>query len=130
LTHVLEDNTHRLLDDFLYSNEYTKGLCRGFDLPLKFAVQLKFYTKSKFGGERYTPKCTIESATDSINDLTDYYKNNKFLSVSFDESGDFEYKGGEIKKFMSRLSSDYPKKYNEVKNLGYNPSFSNQDAYN
>jgi hypothetical protein len=74
---VLEDNTNRLVDNFLYSNQYTKGLCKGFDLPLKFAIQLKFYEKSRFsaGGDRYTPKCTIESAENSIKDIEDFYKN-------------------------------------------------------
>lgn len=87
LTHVLEDNTHRLLDDFLYSNEYTKGLCKGYELPLKFAIQLKFYTNSRFSvaGERYIPRCTLESAKESIEDVQDFYENNDIVSYSWDK---------------------------------------------
>ena len=91
LTGVLKDNAHRLLDNFLYQNEYTRGLCAGHDLPLKFAIQLKFYTNSQFSatGKRYTPKCTLDSAKAAIKDVEDFYKNNEIFSTSFSKNGNF-----------------------------------------
>jgi hypothetical protein len=38
-------------------------------LPVKFALQLKFYTPD--GSERYKPKCTIKKIIDNIDDAVD-----------------------------------------------------------
>jgi hypothetical protein len=82
-TQFLENITDEYVGKIIEGSELTKPLCSNFKIPLKFAINLKFYGKGGSGsGSRTEPKiptCTLSKALGNIEnafgDLENFYSN-------------------------------------------------------
>ncbi len=73
----LQDATDKFVGDIISHSESTKFLCSNFKIPLKFAINLKFYGKgSKLKTEDVkAPECTLSSAEQNIKNALGDVKN-------------------------------------------------------
>jgi hypothetical protein len=84
---IVEDTKAMYLDEIIYNNKNLNFLCSGFELPLKFAMQVSY---GGGGGDRYQPKCTIDDIKTNVgaavDDLDDYYSVNRSLAYTTNSS--------------------------------------------
>ena len=82
-----EDTKNAVLDEVIYNNKNLRGLCTGFELPIKFALYAELGTKGGVSSrKRYQPKCTLDdiekNIKDSVEDVKNFYSWGKFLEVT------------------------------------------------
>ncbi len=73
----------RIVDEFITSHKFTHVLCKGFELPLKFALNFNFSTVKD--AKAFSPKCTLKTREDweaEGKSLKEYYSFGRFLNIT------------------------------------------------
>ncbi len=82
LERLMEDVGNQILSDVIYGAGLG-GLCQGFELPVKFALNLELNIQK---GNIFKPKCTIDDIQNNIEravkDVENFYSWNNFLQIT------------------------------------------------